>query len=255
MYDSFIFRGRPLEDFGAEAFWGESYSVGAQVKRPAYGLPSGVSVLIGADVPQTRTHQLTILPAPGVVDTPAWRRRLLQWLQGARGELIWREDPDVVRLASFDKSGSGGAKVSPVGGLTLQATLEPAVRTRSESSAGGTTQSKALTLTMPAETGIPAPLRIVIESKGTLTGATIVCGGSTLRVTGMRLAAGKTIEYFAGDLHGTPASLKVNGSAGYGYLTGGQWGILSAQTGEEIRITTTGAEAEVHVYARGWWVD
>lgn len=255
MYDSFIFRGRPLEDFGAEAFWGESYTVGAQIRRPAYNLPAGGSVLIGADVPETRTHNLTLLPAPGVTDTPAWRRNLLQWLQGARGELVWREDPDMVRLARFDKTGSGGTKVSPEGGITLQATLEPLCRTRQESGVGGTTQGKKLTLVMPAETGVRAPLRIVLESSGTLTGATVKTSSGTLKVAGMRLSAGKTIEYYAGDAHGNPASLLVNDAAGYAYLAGGQWGILTAETGEEITIVTTGAEAGVHVYARGWWVD
>ena len=256
MYDNFVFRGVSCEEMGADAFWGESYTVGAQIKRGAYALPLGGSVMIGDDVPESTARQIVLVPAAGVGDTPEWRRALLTWLQGERGEMVFRQDPETVRLARFDKSGSGGRKIdAALGGIQLQMTLEPYARTRQESGASGTTSSRALTLMMPAETGVPAPLRVVLTSRGTLTAAAVSCGGKTLRLTGMSLGSGKSLEYYAGDPHGTPASLKINGQASYAPLASGQWAILKASRGDEITIETTGAEADVHVYARGWWVE
>lgn len=254
--DSFVFRGQSCEEMGAEAYWGESYTVGGQLKRAAYALPLGGSVLIGEDVPESTTRQITLVPAPGLDDTPEWRRRILQWLQGARGEMVFRRDPEMIRLARFDKSGSGGRKVdAALGGIQMQATLEPLARTQRETGASGETAQGTLTLAMPAETGMPAPLRVALTARGALTAAEIGCGGHALRLAGLSLAAGDTIEYYAGDLHGTPAYLKVNGQSNYSPLASGQWAILRASRGDEITVLTSGAEAEAHVYARGWFVE
>ena len=255
MYDGFAFRGRSVAEFGAEAYWGESFAVGGKVRRASYALPEGGSVLIGPDVWEERTHSLTLLPSGGATDEPSWRRRILQWLQGARGELIWDSDPGMIRLARFDAPGSGGGKVSPIGGMTLSATLDGLVRSAQERAVTGDTATRKIRLAMPSETGIAAPLRIVIQSKGSLTGVNLKVAGASVVAKGITLPSGKVAEYYAGDPHGTPARFVVDGAPNYAGFASGQWGILRAGMGEEILIETLGAEARVTVSARGWYVD
>lgn len=253
MYDSFIFRGEAVEDYAAEAFLGESYTAGGNVTRSVYALPMGGSALIGEDVPGERTLTMTLAPAEGREETPAWRRRILGWLQGARGVLVFRNDPETEWYCSFDKSGTAGGKISPVGGLTLTMTAQPLTRARLESVASGTTSKRALTLAMPAETDAPAPVRVVIAPKRTLTALTLTTPTGTVRLAG--LTARQTIEYYAGDVHGEAARLTIGGAPNYSGLASGQWGRLTLASGEKLTVQTAGCEADVHLYARGWCYD
>lgn len=253
MFDSFIFRGQSCEDYACEAYWGESYSIGAQVRRASYDLPIGGSVLIGEDVPAGRELTLTLIPTGTFGETPAWRRDVLTWLQGARGELSFRDDPNMERICQFDKAAQGGEKVSPMGGIQIGASFISLARTRLETSALGTTSSGALRLTMPAETGWRSPIRVVIEPAGTLTALSLTTPDGSVILDEVSIS--DTIVYYAGDAHGNPAYLTVDGVGDYSGFVTGQWGRLTLAQGEELSISCAGCQCDVHLYARGWYID
>ena len=253
MYDSFVFRGQSCEEYAAEAYWGEGYSIGANVRRSAYDLPQGGSVIIGEDAPAGRELTLTLIPTGSAGETPAWRRDVLTWLQGQRGQLSFRDDPNMERLCSFDKAAQGGGKISPLGGIQIGASFVSLARTRLESVAMGTTQNGTLQLTMPAETGWRAPIRVVLEPDGTLTALTLTTPDGSVVLEDVTI--NRTIEYYAGDAHGNPARLSVGGSADYSGFVSGQWGRLTLAQGEHLTAACTGCQCAVRLYARGWYID
>ena len=250
--DDFRFKGKDLAAFGATAAFGESMRTGAKVKRSAYSLPGGGSVIIGEDTHEETQRAVTIAPLPGVEATPKWRREILSWLHSGRGELIVYNDPDVMRIAQFDSEGTFGTQAWPDGALQMTMTLQPlcyAVRERVQTclTADGTAS-----IVLDVETAMETPLciRVSVES-GMLTKLSLTCGGRTLRLEGMNLTAGQAVEYDAGDLIGDVMSLRAAGAAGFGYVT--KWAKLTAMPGRVLAVAAEGAQVSVSVRARGRW--
>ena len=252
MMDDFSFRGRHISEFGAVAAFGEAMRTGAKIRRGEYALPGGGSVEIGEGTWEPTTRQVSITPADGVNADERWRRRLLAWLQGGRGEMIVDNDASVVRIAQFDADGTYGTRGWPLGMLTMNMTLQPLAYDVLPTQTAARTSGGKAALALSLGEGLETPLRICLRClSGTITRAEISAGGKTLVLGDPDLGAGGEIEYDAGEFLGDVMSLKKDGAVTFAPVSGGRWARLACLPGELIRVTLTGGEAQVTVTARG----
>lgn len=254
--DDFTFRGRHIGEFGAEAAFGETMKTGGKVKRGAYTLPGGGSVLIGEDEWQETARSVTILPSGGREADAVWRREVLAWLQAGRGELVADNDPDVIRIASFDAESSYDLKSWPAGCLTLTMTLQPLAYSALETqrtqhvTAGG-----EIAIGFDLASALPAPLRVTLRATGgTITRAQIQAAGNALDMPNLHLTDGHVLTYDGGQFLGDPTALLLDGEADFSPVQGGRWARLTCPAGGGVlRVTLTGGDADVIVSARGRW--
>lgn len=250
MYDDFIFRGTCCRELGAHAFFGESCTVGGNISRNLYELPGGQVLELGDAAARSVTRKVTLSPIDGMEATDAWVRRLCGWLGGGRGRLILERDPEVWRMASFDKAAELDNRSWPEGCVQTQATLygmASAVRpvTISAATSGG-----AAALTASIDTDVAVPVRVILRvTGGTVTAATIACGGQVLRLTGFSAGAGTEILYDAGT-QGAP-ELRIGGVLRFDTVSA--WRRLKAGRGERIALRLTGGEASVSAQLYGRW--
>lgn len=251
--DDFSFRGYDLSRFGAEAAFGESMRCGTKISRGEYALPGGGSVIIGADEYAPVQRQVTIIPTQGEA-TPAWRRRILAWLQGGRGEMVVHNDPDVMRMVQFDGESTLDNKAWPRGAIVTTMTLRPLAYDRLPTKLTAQTSGGAVSVPVKAPSALPMPLAVSVEvTSGTVTGVRIAAGGKTLILEGMSLGVGAVLEYDAGQTLDDPASLKANGSAAYFSVK--KWADLSVMPNDAVVVTLTGGQGSVSVRVRGRWPD
>lgn len=250
--DEFSFRGRDIGQFRALAAFGASMRVGAKIKRSEYELPGGGSVIIGEDTWLSTQRQVTIIPADGADPSPKWRRDILAWLQGGRGELVVHNDPDVIRIAQFDQDGTWGTEGWPTGAIALTMTLQPLAYARFETGTTALSSGGAASVPISTQSALPMPLRILAEVKsGTLNALTLRAGGSTLSLAGMRLTVGQKILYDAGSMIGDMMSLVIADAQGYASVT--HWGKLTAMPGGKLEATGSGGEYTLTAVCRGRW--
>ena len=250
--DDFTFRGQALELFGATAAFGDSMRIGAKIDRHEYELPGGGSVIIGEATYKTTARQVTIVPAPGVEPTPQWRRRILSWLQGGRGEMIVHNDPEVMRIAQFDTDGTWGTRGWPDGQIQLTMTLQPLAYAARETILAADTTDGVAQIMVSAPSALPMGVCAAITCvSGTITDAEMDVGGKRLALTGLSLAAGGVIHYDAGQTLCDAASLEVAGEDGYAYVSA--WAQLTAAQGDTLSVTLTGGEGRVALLCRGRW--
>ena len=248
--DDFIFRGRDIAEFSAVAAFGAAMKTGAKIARGEYSLPGGGSVIIGGETYAATQRQVVIMPADGANADAAWAREILAWLMAGRGELVVHNDPDVVRIAQFDTEATYGTGSWPEGALTLNMTLQPLAYDATPTSAQADTEGGTASLTVRAGGEMELPLRVVIRAEGgTITGATIVSGGQTVRLAGLSVPAGQKIIYDAGQILGDVMTLTAAGAAAWASVK--TWARLAARSGETVSVSVTGAEATVSVTVRG----
>ena len=253
MYDDFSFRGEHVSAYGAMAFLGESFAVGSRVSRGEYALPGGGSVILGQASHGTITRTVEIVPLDGVDDTAGWRRRLLSWLYGGRGWLVWDHDPRVRMRAQFDAEGTAGARVSAAGGVSLKCTVyglcEDAQTTIISVNTQGTDPAQ---LRWNAGSAVPSPLRIVITNTEdtALRIARVKAGDQEIYLSGMSIARSGTLTLQAEDGE-TPAAIYENGNMTFAHVR--QWGHIAAQPGDVIEIMT-GTAAHITCEGRGKWI-
>ena len=252
--DDFTYRGRDIREFGASAAFGASMSVGLRVARGGYTLPGGGTILLGRESYSPTQRSVTIIPADGVCADERWRRNLLAWLQGGMGEMIVHNDPEVMRIVSFDSDGTSGVRDWPDGALVMTMTLEPLAYDVRMAQVSAATSAGEATLIMPAQTGLAAPIRIGLRvTGGTVTAAEIRAGGRELLLSGMRLRSGQLLTYDSGMLLGDPVDLQIDGGTTFAPLLEGRWARLFAKQGEAVTVSLTGGEAMVSLACRGWW--
>ena len=253
MYDSFVFRGQHTSAFGALAFFGEGYTLGAKIRRSEYPLPGGGVVEIGEESYGTITRTVELIPADGAEDTPSWRRRLLGWLQGGRGDLILDEDPEVILTASFDQEGTGGLKVSPLGGVQLKATIWSLARSAVPVLRSETTVDHQLSLTWKGTGIVPAPVTAhILPTDGTLTSAriTVERDGKDPKIfdcAGLSLTEDQELTYRAGDGQ-TPSAVLENGTLTFAHVR--RWAHLAVLPGDRVTLETAGSEVRMDIEAR-----
>ena len=248
--DDFIFRGRDIAEFSAVAAFGAAMKTGAKITRGEYSLPGGGSVIIGGETYAATQRQVVIMPADGVSADAAWAREILAWLMAGRGELVVHNDPDVVRIAQFDSEATYGTGSWTEGALTLNMPLQPLAYDATPTTVGADTEGGAVSLTVRAGGEMELPLRVHIRAKGgTITGATIVSGGQTVRLAGLSVPAGQKIIYDAGQILGDVMTLTAAGAAAWASVK--TWARLAARSGEKVTVAVTGAEATVSVTVRG----
>lgn len=256
MYDDFTFRGRHVSEFGGMAFLGEGFAVGDKVTRGEYALPGGGSVIIGAAKHGTISRSIEILPVDGVSENAAWRRRILSWLMGGRGYLVFDHDPAVRMTAQFDQEGSAGAKVSPVGGVSLRASVFGVCEDAVATVLSGNTDTdeigwQGITFTWMAGSDIETPLTVSVRPlEATLTGINITVPGGTLQLASMGIGAGRALSV-SGEDGELPAAVYEDGILTFAHVR--KWANLSAKPGDEIKISGNAA-AFVTVTGRGKWV-
>jgi len=255
MYDDFTFRGRHVREFGGMAFLGDGFAVGDKVQRPEYALPGGGSVIIGSAKHGTISRAVEILPMDGVSDTPAWRRRLLSWLYAGRGFLVWDHDPTVRMTAQFDQEGSGGTKISPIGGVSARATVfgvcEDAVPTVLSGNTAAENGVNAIEFLWNAGSAIRSPLTVTIRPlDGNMTSAAVETPAGTLSLASMLIQPEGTLTV-SGEDGDLPAQVLENGILTFAHVR--SWRDLSAAPGQEIKVTTS-APAFVTVTGRGKWI-
>lgn len=253
MLDDFFFRGEDIARYGAVAALGASTTIGSKIERSAYDLPGGGSLLVGEDSFGAVSVQVTVTPADGVRPTAAWRRHLLAWLTGGRGQLIYKHTPDVYRIASFDEAPTWGTQGWPLGEMRLRMTVQGLAHAVSASRATARTQGGAAQPAVRYDTALPSPVILTVTPvSGTVTAARVTAGGRTLTLDGLSLAAGQTLCYDAGDAHqGRAASLTVDGAPAWAAVTA--WQRLRAGSGEAVDVALTGGEADVTLTLRGRW--
>jgi len=251
--DGFTFRGVHVSAYGAVAALGDSMHIGAKIERSEYEMPDGSMVEIGeaAQLPTTRVLRLT--PQDGEEATPQWRRRLLTWLQGGRGELIFDNDPDVVRIASFDTSGTYEWRSWPMGMVQLTMTLQPYARSRTRTRAAAVTSGGEAALELAMETALCAPITIEATAQGgTMTALEAVCGDQVLRIEGMSVPEGGTLVYCAGEPGIEDAAvIEQDGTLSFAHVT--RWARLLARGETAVTVRVSGSEAAVTVSACCRW--
>ena len=251
--DDFSFRGYDLSRFGAEAAFGESMRCGTKIARGEYALPGGGSVILGEDAYSPIQRQVTIIPTQGEA-TPAWRRRILAWLQGGRGEMVVHNDPDVMRMVQFDGESTLDNKAWPRGAIVTTMTLKPLAYDRMPTTMTAQTSGGVASVSVQAPSALPMPIAIkVTATGGMITGMRIEAGKGTLILEGMSLAAGETVAYDAGQTLDDPMSLTVNDAASFASVA--RWAELTALPGDKVNVTLTGGEGSVSVRVRGRWPD
>lgn len=254
--DDFIFRGRHIREFGAVAAFGETMKTGGKVRRGEYALPGGGSALIGEDEWQSTTRSVTITPEDGRVADGPWRRELLGFLQGGRGELIVDNDPDVIRIASFDAEATYEYKSWPAGCLTLGMTLQPLAYAAAQTQRTQHVQPGAeAVIGFVLDGALPSPLQVTLRATGgTITRARLRTDGRTLELPNLRLAPGHVLTYDGGQFLGDPTALLVDGAVDFSPVQGGRWARLSCPAGGcALSVLLEGGEADVSVSARGRW--
>lgn len=254
MMDNFSFRGQRIEQFGAVAAFGKSMRIGAKIRRQEYALPRGGSVEIGEPVHEITQRTVTITPMDGVTADETWRRKILSWLQGGRGEMIVHNDPRVMRIAQFDADGTWGDQGWPFGELTLTMTLQPLAYAAQESQASGATKGGSCRLLLMCESALEIPVHAIIRAKsGVITDVSITAGGKTLILSGMSGTTGTVIEYDCGAFLGNVPSLKIGGALDFSPVASGRWAELYAFPDEPVEIVVAGGEADVVLIGRGRW--
>lgn len=253
MLDDFVFRGEDIARYGAVAAFGTTMTVGSAITRGAYDLPGGGSLLVGEDSYGEITTSVTLTPADGIVADEPWRRRIVGWLQGGRGELIIKHSPELMRIAQFDSAPTFGMRDWPLGALTLRATMQGIAHAVHASGFSARTQEGTATIAARYDTALASPLYVEIEPvSGVITEASVRVLGQTLYLDGMSLAPGAVLCYEAGDAHrGVPASLSVDGSPAWGFVR--RWQTLRVPGGGEIVVTVSGGEADIRARLRGRW--
>ena len=250
MYDDFIFRGKNCRELGAHAFFGESSTVSATIARNLYELPGGQTIEIGDASIKSVTQKVTLAPLDGMEATDAWVRRLCGWLGGGRGRLTVERDPARWRLCSFDKAAVLDNKDWPDGCLQVQATLYGMAEAVRPTTISAATSGGAAALVAAIDTDVAVPVRVILRvTGGTVTAATIACGGQTLRLSGFSAGAGTEIIYDAG-AQGAP-ELRIGGALRFDTVSA--WRRLKAGRGERIAVELTGGEADVTAQLYGRW--
>ena len=250
--DNFIFRGRDIAEFGAVAAFGDSMHAGAKIRRSEYDMPGGGSAEIGDAAYMPTTKVVRITPEDGMTATPAWRRSILAWLQGGRGELVEHNDPEVYRIAQFDTDGTYEWRSWPTGLLQMTMTLQPFAYAQTKTRAQEQTSKGAAVLTLDMETGIPAPVSVRITPQGgTVTAVVIKCGGESVTLEGLNLGAEQTLLYRAGDPLEEDASVEENGEVTFAHVT--RWAQLMTRGSAQISVLVTGGEAKIEAWARCRW--
>lgn len=251
--DDFSFRGLDLSRFGAEAAFGDSMRCGTKISRGEYALPGGGSVILGEEEYAPVQRQVTIIPTQGEA-TPAWRRRLLAWLQGGRGEMVVHNDPDVMRMVQFDGESTLDNRAWPRGALVTTMTLRPLAYDRLPATFAADTSDGAVSVRVMTPSALPMPLGVRVKAvSGTVTAMRIEAGGKALDLKGMSLAAGETVLYDAGQTLDDPARLEIGGGAAFGYVSA--WAELTTKPGGTVTVTLMGGEGSVTVRVRGRWPD
>ena len=254
MMDNFTFRGKRIEEFGASAAFGKSMRIGAKIRRQEYALPRGGSVEIGEPVYESTQRAVTITPMDGITADETWRRKILAWLQGGRGEMIVHNDPRVMRMAQFDSDGTWGDAGWPFGELSLTMTLQPLAYAAQEAQQSAATAGGSCRLLLMCESALEIPVHAIIRPKsGVIQSAAITAGGKTLVLNGMSAAPGTVIEYDCGEYLGDVPSLKVGGALDFSPVASGRWAELYAFPDEPVSVTVTGGEADVVLIGRGRW--
>ena len=255
MYDDFTFRGRHVSEFGGMAFLGDGFAVGDKVTRGEYALPGGGSVIIGAAKHGTISRSIEIVPKDGVEDTALWRRRLLSWLQGGRGFLVFDHDTTVRMTAQFDQEGSAGAKVSPSGGVSVRATVsgvcEDAIPTVVSGNTEEATGGHVISFRWSAGSDIKTPLTVTVRSTGdTMAALSVATPSGTLRLSGMTLAPGRPVSV-SGEDGELPAAVYEDNVLTFAHVA--KWADVSAAPGDVITVTAS-VPAFVTVTGRGKWI-
>ena len=256
MYDNFTFRGRHVSEFGGMAFMGDGFAVGDKIARSEYALPGGGSVVIGAAKHGTISRSIEILPMDGVTENAAWRRKILSWLYSGRGFLTFDHDPGVRMTAQFDQEGSAGAKVSPMGGISVRATVfgvcEDAIATvLSGNTDVDETGWQGITFKWMAGSDIGTPLTVAVRPlETTLTGLSVTVPAGTLQLSSMGIGAGRTFAA-SGEDGELPAAVYEDGILTFAHVR--RWCNLYAAPGDEIKVSGNAA-AFVQLTGRGKWI-
>lgn len=255
MYDDFTFRGRHVREFGGTAFLGDGFAVGDKVARGEYALPGGGSVIIGAPKHGSISRTVEIIPLENVPENAAWRRQILSWLYGARGFLVWDHDPSVRMTAQFDAEGSAGGKVSPVGGISVRATIfgicEDAIPTVVSGNTEQANNAHSVTFRWRAGSDIKTPLTVTVRPlESTISAVTIETPAGTISLASMVIQSGGTLVV-SGEDGELPAAVYENDYLTFAHVK--KWAELSAAPGDEITITAN-ASAFVSVTGRGKWI-
>ena len=250
--DNFIFRGRDIAEFGAVAAFGDSMHAGAKISRSEYKMPGGGSAEIGEATYEPTTRVVRITPEDGKTATPAWRRSILAWLQGGRGELVEHNDPEVYRIAQFDTDGTYEWRSWPTGLLQMTMTLQPFAYALQQTRAQAQTTQGAAVLALDMETQIPAPVSVrITPQEGTVTAVTIECGGESVTFEGLNLGAEQTLCDRAGDPLEADASVQENVTVTFAHVT--RWAQLPTRGSAQISVYITGGEAQIEAWARCRW--
>lgn len=250
MYDDFTFNGRRIEEFGATAFLGDGFAVGDKITRSEYALPGGGSFILGDDRHGTIQRTIEIVPLDGVEDTAQWRRRILSWLQGSRGWLVFDHDARIRMRASFDAEGSAGLKVSPAGGLSLRATVFGVCESTVPLVMAAETEDGAAVFRWRGGSGIRTPLTVTVTPAAPLSSVTMRMGDATVALRSLNVAAAGSVVYRAED-GDEGAAVLINGRLDFSKVA--QWGQLAAVPGDELTVTC-GIAAHVRVEGREKWI-
>ncbi|MEG2469305.1 MAG: hypothetical protein RSB86_18180 [Comamonas sp.] len=155
-------------------------------------------------------------------------RKIGAWLLNGRQRLIFDYEPHRYYVASVNEAARWDYAKWIEGGLGIEFEAQPYAYNVQENSASLTTAATSNRLTLVADTGVDAPLKVTILNTGaaSITGATVTLGGRSAVFAGMSIAVGAALII---DMEPPIGAAFSNGANALPYAT--RYDYLTAQTG------------------------
>lgn len=249
-----------LRDFGAIYVEKSGHPLSPAIRRNEYEI-AGVSgsIAMPGDLPETLTFSgcLYFLSEPPTQAATQGRlRRMAAWLTGGRGQLIFDYEPERYYMASVNESMKWSFSGWIGGGLDLSFEAQPYAYAVRESKATAIMTGESAELTLTLDTGLDAPLGVMVEVTGTapVTGVTVTAGGRQAIFTGMNMAQGAALRI---EMEPPVGAVFASGDSALPYAT--CFDILTVARGvQTIHVGLTYGSgtkgAAVTASARGRWI-
>ncbi len=183
-------------------------------------------------------------------------RAISRWLLNGRQRLVFDYEPDRYYLAEVVDGTDWGFSGWIEGGLEVGFFAQPYAYSVTESTASLTTTVTDNALNLSVSTGVPAPLKLVIQNTGAaaITGVTVTVDGKAAAFFGMNVAAGDSLTI---DMEPPVGAIFSGGGSALPHAT--QFDSIELSAGKHTLGVTLafGAgtkSAKVTASARGRWL-